>query len=267
MRLVLTLLTWNHVHLVKDGVLRLLSEAEELRAAGHEAVVLVVDNGSNDGTQDVIKSISGIQYWLFAENMGAGYARNYALNAAAKHDSDFILFVDGDIGVIPGSVLKMKEYLDAHPAVGAVGLDSGSHTVDPEKMSKSLNMTRVNNGFPQTWNPCCAPTQYGLFSKQIIKELRFDAAFGIGWGFEDDDFGFKIKYDLGLEIKVFLGNKYLHRHVHGSVEHLRKAGFDPQLLYKARLAYLLKKWSQLPEITLNREYLVKQTIPTPGVRK
>jgi glycosyltransferase involved in cell wall biosynthesis len=78
--------------------------------------VIVVDDGSTDGTADVIRSFDGVRY-IWQENAGPGAARNTAIAAAG---GDFIAVSDSDDLMAPGRLGLQARYLLDHLEVAAV---------------------------------------------------------------------------------------------------------------------------------------------------
>jgi len=85
--------------------------------------VIVVDNASSDGSAGFIKSliINGLTNLKLIENKeNLGFAK--ANNLGAKNSKgEFILFLNPDTKVCPGSLDKIVEFLETHPDVGVVG--------------------------------------------------------------------------------------------------------------------------------------------------
>ncbi len=92
--------TYNRAHLVTraiDSALRAVSPGDE---------IIVVDDGSTDQTEDVLRRYDGKIRYIRTENRGAGAARNEGLHMA-KHE--WIAFLDSDDEWIP-------DHLDLHRA-------------------------------------------------------------------------------------------------------------------------------------------------------
>jgi GT2 family glycosyltransferase len=91
-----------------------------LRALGTQvtplAAVLVVDNGSTDGSQERIRSeFPGVSLLQMSENRGLPAARNAGLRRAT---TDLVLLLDHDVYVDPDCIARMLDlYRERRPAV------------------------------------------------------------------------------------------------------------------------------------------------------
>ena len=78
--------------------------------------VLVVNDGSEDGSGAIVRSFDGVRYFE-QENQGASSARNFA----ARHaNGEFVAFVDADDVVPPDKLTVQVGYLLAHHEIAAV---------------------------------------------------------------------------------------------------------------------------------------------------
>lgn len=78
--------------------------------------LVVVDDGSVDGTADIVKSFPAVTY-VFQTNAGSGAARNRAIQKAR---GEFFTFLDADDRFAPGRLVLQKEALDADPGLDMV---------------------------------------------------------------------------------------------------------------------------------------------------
>ena len=74
--------------------------------------VIVVDDGSTDNTQEVLKQYVGKIISIKQENQGSNPTRNRGLQEAK---GEFVIFVDADVIMVPDMLEKMKKSLDEHP--------------------------------------------------------------------------------------------------------------------------------------------------------
>ncbi|GAA4574469.1 glycosyltransferase [Micromonospora coerulea] len=79
----------------------------------HAAPVIVVDNGSDDGTPAAVaRAFPQVRVVKLGRNAGAGAARNVGVALA---DTPFVAFADDDSYWAPGSLERAAELLRAHP--------------------------------------------------------------------------------------------------------------------------------------------------------
>jgi GT2 family glycosyltransferase len=79
--------------------------------------IVVVDNGSTDGTPEaIVRTFSAVRLIRLPENHGAT-ARNIGVKALAR---PFIAFCDDDVWWEPGSLSHGADLFEAHPRLGAI---------------------------------------------------------------------------------------------------------------------------------------------------
>jgi len=102
----------NRVELLR----RCLTSLE--RTAGRETFqIIVVDNGSQDGSAELESEFPNVQWVRLPKNFGLTKAWNLGWRAA---DAEYVLFLHGDTEVEPGAILKLAETLDANEDAVAV---------------------------------------------------------------------------------------------------------------------------------------------------
>lgn len=98
-----------------DAALREVRAASPRRACE----ILLVDNGSEDGTADAVRErFPGVRVLRLARNLGfaAGVNRGLAL-ARGRH----VLLLNTDARLLPGALERCVALLDARPDIGVVG--------------------------------------------------------------------------------------------------------------------------------------------------
>lgn len=100
--------TYNRAGLLREAL-------ESVRAQDVPDVeIIVVDDGSIDGTPGVVNGFGGVVY-LRQPNQGVAAARNAGL---ARATAPLIAFLDSDDRWLPGKLKTQLAFLDAHPDVG-----------------------------------------------------------------------------------------------------------------------------------------------------
>ncbi len=74
--------------------------------------VIVVDDGSTDNTQDVLKPYRDRVQVVVQKNHGAPAARNHGFK---KSVGDLVLFCDADVEMQPNMLLDLEQALQTHP--------------------------------------------------------------------------------------------------------------------------------------------------------
>jgi GT2 family glycosyltransferase len=95
----------------------LLLAVERLLGLPEQPRVVVVDNGSGDGTADAVRErFPEVDLIASAENLGA-VGRNLGV---ARLDTPYVAFCDDDTWWEPGSLRAAADVLDAHPGLAVV---------------------------------------------------------------------------------------------------------------------------------------------------
>jgi GT2 family glycosyltransferase len=109
----------------EENIARAITAIGRLEGIG-EHEVIVVDDGSKDGTAKIVTDIANsdpcVRLIELAENRGRGYARSRGL-AAARYA--LIAMVDADIIVPADWLTRSRAALEDHDAVGGVAMPDG----------------------------------------------------------------------------------------------------------------------------------------------
>lgn len=220
------ILSWNTLSVVKDS----------LRRLKRECPVIVVDNGSTDGSREYFESYSdpNVKFILLDENKGNCIARNLALRATT---TPYFFLIDGDILYVPNSIKILEEIIGKYPECGCVGVHNeinvrkygfnGTPNI-LEASLKAVAPQTVYKGFPMAW------TQYGLFRKtgqEFIEKAPFDTA---GHGYEDD-YWFREMKKKGLD-SYFITEPLYYHEAHSGKREIAKLGL-PDREDERRKAY------------------------------
>ena len=81
--------------------------------------IIVVDNHSTDGSNTMIRQdFANVEYIYNAENLGYAGAVNQALQ---KAKGNFIILLNADTLMLPGTLSSMFTFLTQHPSIGIAG--------------------------------------------------------------------------------------------------------------------------------------------------
>jgi GT2 family glycosyltransferase len=102
----------------KDYLRRCLNSIQEnLKGINYE--IIVVDNNSDDGSAEMLKEeFSSSLLIVNKQNLGAAKAKNQSFAIAR---GKYILILDSDIEILPGSIQKLCDFLENNPQAGIVG--------------------------------------------------------------------------------------------------------------------------------------------------
>ncbi|HEX8559489.1 MAG TPA: glycosyltransferase [Pyrinomonadaceae bacterium] len=254
-KVTLGLLTWNTRDISLESLGALVREAAMLGRLGHDASVVVCDNGSADGLREALAGLDGKlavehRFILNDENRGSSVARNQIIDHFLERGGDYLLFTDGDIEIVPHSSFAMLRHMeDSGRLLGCVG--AAMYGQSPLRQQATPHLYALA-GMQLDADTLLAWTQYGLFRREVFESgVRFDTATPFdreGWGCEDNDLAFQMTVG-GFRIQRFCGMTYLHRAINSSVRVLRALGVDPAANYEERRRYVVAKWEGTPAIS------------------
>lgn len=115
-KLAIIILTWNGIVLTRRCL-----ESMHLASLPRNVEVIIVDNGSHDGTQDYIRSLPNITLIENGNNLGYAKAVNIGIRSA-QHDSDIIL-LNNDVELIEVDWLaRLTEVANNDEKIGVMGV-------------------------------------------------------------------------------------------------------------------------------------------------
>lgn len=185
-KITVAIASYNHAPFVRNAIQSALSQE------GCNVEVIVVDDGSTDGTADEIRKIQDPRLRLicFQQNQGACIALNRAIQEGS---GEFVAVLNSDDAFMAKKLQKQVSFLQSHPSVGAVfGLPCFI-----DETGKPLNLASLSQVFEQPnrsryeWlryffyhgNAFCHPTvlirracyqKYGYYDPRLVQAPDFD---------------------------------------------------------------------------------------------
>lgn len=101
--------------------------------------VIVIDDGSQDQTQQILKPFFPVIKYIYQDNQGAAKARNHGCEIA---QGEFLAFLDGDDFFLPQKLAEQIAAFDADPSIDL--LQSGWCVVNQKGIGVSVIMPWLN---------------------------------------------------------------------------------------------------------------------------
>jgi GT2 family glycosyltransferase len=217
---VVVILTHNQ----KEHTLQCLRSFRDIEYSNVQ--LILVDNGSNDGTEEAVKAeFQSVHFVKSSENKGAAGGRNLGIKYAnSNFDYDYLLTIDNDTIVEKNFLRPLVEALEAHPEAGLAS--PKLHLIGQKDVIDSAGGSNVNfytgstlarghgqkdyGQYDDCETPSCIPSGIVLIRPEVIRQCAgFDEAFD-PYGAEDLDFAFRAKA-AGFSFRFVPGSLVHHK--------------------------------------------------------
>jgi N-acetylglucosaminyl-diphospho-decaprenol L-rhamnosyltransferase len=200
---------------------------DSLAEAGVDRV-LVVDNGSDDGTAELLAGRAGIEVLRTSVNLG--FAGGAALGLDALRDADLVLLLNDDAQVLPGAVEALLAAA-ARPDAQRVAAFTAQVLLPPDEHGvQRINSTgnvllRDGRGADRDWLalPAEASTEPDVFgfcgAAALLRRTALEDVGSLEPGFflyyEDTDLSWRMRL-RGWQIRYVPEARVLHEHAQSS---------------------------------------------------
>lgn len=168
--------------------------------------IIVVDDGSTDGTADTLRQAFGDTVKVLSrQNGGPASARNSGIRAT---EADFIAFTDSDC--LPAETW-LSELLKGFDSPGVAGVGGVVRRADADLMSEYVDATGMLNPLIRDGVVDYLVTANACFRRDVLFEANlFDERF-VKPGGEDTELSVRVR-SLGYELKFNPAAVVLHHH-------------------------------------------------------
>jgi len=205
--------------------------------------VIVIDDGSTDGTLDVLREFGDAIRLIAQKNAGPPVARNNALHAAR---GDYVAFLDADDIWMQGKLTAQVAHLDANPGVGTVltnwhvwPAESDGSFKKPDFSSSPMTSPAIDERYSgwlynRLLFDCELLTTTVMMRTQLVRTIGdFDVTM-----FNGDDYDYWIRASRAAKISRLKEIGALYRVVPGSVSRKpQERNFECEVVSRA-----LERW-------------------------
>ncbi|CAN5685742.1 glycosyltransferase family 2 protein [soil metagenome] len=131
-----------------------------LKASSTPIEIIVIDNGSNDGTQEIIKQYTEIDFIQSEENLGFGKANNKGIQIAINKEADYIFLLNQDAWIETNTITVLLEVAKRNPGYGVIS-----------PVHLNGNYTGMDFNFSKQLAPDTCPSFYSDLYVQNLKPL------------------------------------------------------------------------------------------------
>lgn len=166
--------------------------------------VIVIDDGSQDGSLEIIKSYDGRLIWETGPNRGGNYARNRGVELS---QGDYIQYLDADDYLLPEKIERQVNFLEVTGADIVYGdVNYQHHLPNGEIVQEAVNIFGVSGDCKDVLESllaygCLPPIAYLFKKSAAVNSIRWDETLKCG---QDRDFlisllikGAKVVYQPG----------------------------------------------------------------------
>ncbi len=195
-RVTVVVVNFNHVNLLRKCMNSLRAQTLP------PGQIIVVDNGSSDGSADMLRSeFPEVELLQLAENLGFCGANNRGI---ARARGEYIALLNNDAEAEPGWLAALTAAMDSDREIGLVAakilvagrpgiIDKIGHGIYFDGQNRGVGAGQPDHGqyddLPVAWPDGCA----ALYRRSMLEEIG---------GFDEDFFAYADDAELGLRART-----------------------------------------------------------------
>lgn len=249
------ILNWNTRDMLADCLETVIKHAEQLTLE-----LIVVDNASTDGSQAMLQQRFP-QVRLIANEENVGFARGNNQGMAVSRGR-YMLLLNSDAFVTPGSLQALLDLADAQPRAGIIGAHllnadgtfQASHTPFPNLWQEFLILSGLGRLLFNRWYPSRGPEEakgpqmvdYVEGACLLVRPEAFRETNGLDEGFfmyaEEVDWCYSVR-QKGWQVWYQPAAKIIH--LGGGSSQGRRTQREGDL-YRSRVRFFRKHYGHIP---------------------
>ena len=148
------IITYNGIKWIKKNIQALINSSIKTN-------IIIIDNGSKDGTQNVVKNFKDVQFIQSEENLGFGKANNLGIELALEQGADYVFLINQDAWIKKNTLSELLKVAEIDKSFGIIS---------------PLHMNGSGSGLDKLFSHCVAPSVHHLnnyyFSDLVINQVK-----------------------------------------------------------------------------------------------
>ena len=148
------IITYNGVKWIEKNIRALIESSIKTD-------IIIIDNGSEDGTQKIVKSYKEVQFIQSEKNLGFGKANNLGIKLALKQGADYLFLLNQDAWVNKNTISEL---------IKTSKIENNFGIISP------IHLNGSGSGLDILFSHCIAPSIHNLnhfyFSDLIVDKVK-----------------------------------------------------------------------------------------------
>jgi len=161
------IVTYNGIEWIEKNIQALIDSSTKTE-------IIIIDNGSVDGTQDIVKSFKEVQFIQTEENLGFGKANNIGIKKALDEGTDYVFLLNQDAYVEANTIGKLIEVMESDKKIGiASPIHLNGQGTSLDKLFGTYVAPKLSNA------PCLFMSD--CYTQQLEKYYEIDFVNAAAW--------------------------------------------------------------------------------------